>query len=291
VITLSRRAKRKSSSSLVVSTIVHVVAIVGLAHVLSIPSGVVSLFEGRRGDVPVERIGFVSLPRSTTGGTIAGVVGGDGRPVRDREVRGLVAPRTVPVGVPVAPATPPTFEQESGSGPLVGTGGPRRGVRPEYHDPRLWQAPTQQVTAPRGVRETIDAMIAADVGRITDSIVAAGPQRKPGDWTVERNGRKYGIDPQFIRLGPVSIPTAVLALLPINAQANPNAIDRDRALSYMNRDINHHAQRAITEDEFRRNVRNLRERKERERIEQRSSENERERQENSPAAPSDQQTR
>jgi hypothetical protein len=135
------------------------------------------------------------------------------------------------------------------------------------------------------VRETIDAIIAEGVGRVADSLVAAAPRRAPGDWTVERNGRKYGIDPQFIRLGPVSIPTAVLALLPINAQANPNEIERDRALRYMNRDISYHAQRAITEDEFRRNVRNLRERKERERAEQRGPENDRERQESIPTAP------
>jgi hypothetical protein len=284
------KRRRRPSASVVFSTVFHVLAFVGLAHVLSIPSGVAGLFDGKRGEVPVERIGFLSLPR-TAGETVAGVSGGDDRPAGpQREVR-LQAPATVPTGVPAAPSEPTRAEVETGSGPLVGTGGPRRGIRPEYHDPRLWREAVPTVTAPMSVRETIDAMIASDVARITDSVMAAAPRRAPGDWTVERNGRKYGIDPQFIRLGPVSIPTAILALLPVNAQANPNALERDRALSYMNRDINHHARRAISEDEFRRNVRNLRERKERERAErdgERLPENERERQETAPAAPQDQ---
>jgi hypothetical protein len=262
----------------------------GLAHVLSIPSGVVRLFEGETRDVPVERVGFVAIPRSATGLDIQGVTGGDGRPeTRPREVPGLRAPAGIPSTLPEPTTRVEVAEPESGSGPLVGTGGPRRGVRPEFRDPRLWREPVPAVTAPRSVRETIESAIAADVARITDSVVAAGPRRAPGDWTVERNGRKYGVDPQFIRLGPVSIPTALLALLPMNVQANPGALERNRALSYINADINYHARRAISEDEFRRNVRNLRERKERERAERegetRSSENERERQDDASAAP------
>ncbi|HUF65193.1 MAG TPA: hypothetical protein VMM17_04385 [Gemmatimonadaceae bacterium] len=262
----------------------------GLAHVLSMPSGVIRLFDKGKGEIPVERIGFVSIPRSTTGVDVQGVSGGDGRQLaRPREVPGLRAPTEIPSILPEPTSRVAQQEPESGSGPLVGIGGPRRGVRPEFRDPRLWREPTPAVTAPRSVRETIAATIAGDVARITDSVLAAGPRRAPGDWTVERNGRKYGVDPQFIRLGPVSIPTALLALLPMNVQANPGALERDRALSYMNADINHHARRAISEDEFRRNVRNLRERKDRERAERErasgSPENERERQEDTPAAP------
>ncbi len=282
--------RRRPSISVVLSTVFHVFAIIGLAHVLAMPGGVVRLFDGGKGEIPVERIGFVSIPRSTTGVDVQGVSGGDGRAVtRPREVPGLRAPTGIPPSLPEV--TRPAVEQvpESGSGPLVGTGGPRRGVRPAFSDPRLWREPVPAVTAPRTVRETIEAAIAGDVARITDSVLAAGPRRAPGDWTVEKNGKKYGVDPQFIRLGPVSIPTALLALLPMNVQANPGALERDRALSYMNADINHQARRAISEDEFRRNVRNLRERKDRERAERervtRSAENERERQDDAPAAP------
>ena len=40
-----------------------------------------------------------------------------------------------------------------------------------------------------------------------------------GDWTVGKDGQKYGIDQQYIRLGRFQIPTALLALLPINQHA------------------------------------------------------------------------
>jgi len=85
-----------------------------------------------------------------------------------------------------------------------------------------------------------------------------------GDWTVEKNGKKYGIDQQYIRLGKFSIPTALLALLPFNAQTNPTVADRNRQQMAMRMDIMEHAQMSLNEEEFRRAVKAIRERKERE---------------------------
>jgi hypothetical protein len=85
-----------------------------------------------------------------------------------------------------------------------------------------------------------------------------------GDWTVEKNGKKYGIDKQYIRLGKFSIPTALLALLPFNAQMNPTVSDRNRQQMAMRMDIMEHAQMSLNEEEFRRAVKAIRERKERE---------------------------
>ena len=52
----------------------------------------------------------------------------------------------------------------------------------------------------------------------------------PGDWTTEKDGKKYGIDQQRIYIGDVSIPTSILALLPVNrgrnAQTNVYAAER-----------------------------------------------------------------
>src|SRR5690606_41888676 len=50
-------------------------------------------------------------------------------------------------------------------------------------------------------------------------------------------GQKWGIDPQYIRLGRFSIPTAVLGLLPLNVQGNPVAIERDRSMGEIRRQI------------------------------------------------------
>ena len=93
--------------------------------------------------------------------------------------------------------------------------------------------------------------------------MAAG--RDPTDWTIKKGGYKWGIDKHAIRLGPVSIPTALLAMLPLNIQGNPQTMERDRAYAAMNRDITWHAQQAINDADFMKAVRSIRERKERER--------------------------
>lgn len=264
--------KRRLSPAVLVSLAAH--AVVGLVIVQSllVPTQLSRLLtREKRVAVPAERIGFLSIPRSA-GPVVAGRSGGDGTPASSAPAPALVAPAIVPDGVPALPAASEPAPV-TGTGPLVGGGGPTRGVRPSYTGPRVWSPPRGRIlSAPRTTREVIDDAIRADIGRITDSVVALGPSRAPTDWTIERNGRKWGVDEKFIRLGPVSIPTAVLALLPINAQANPVTMARERQLNYMNRDIAFHAQRAINENEFKTAVRNLRIRKERERAQQKERE-------------------
>jgi hypothetical protein len=124
----------------------------------------------------------------------------------------------------------------------------------------------------------VDSVIAERFGRHRDSMaLAEGAGRKAecpptvtacSDWTVEKGGHKWGIDASAIRLGPVSIPTALLALLPLNRagmQGNVFAAERKRQQDAWSREIADQAQRAMNEDEFRVAVKRLRERKERER--------------------------
>jgi hypothetical protein len=117
--------------------------------------------------------------------------------------------------------------------------------------------------------DSLRTVLHATVEAFVDSMVRAGPQqgRRPGDWTFERDGKRYGIDPQYIRLGDFSIPTALLALLPLNVQANPVEIERARRLSSMRNEIIEQAERVQRDDEFHAAVRALRERKEKERAE------------------------
>ena len=75
----------------------------------------------------------------------------------------------------------------------------------------------------------------------------------------------FRIDSKYIRLGKVSIPTAVLALLPINTTGNPTVNDRNRLQNQMRADIFWNAQRGMNEADFKKAVRSIRERKERER--------------------------
>jgi hypothetical protein len=245
-----------------------------------VPSFVVPIaFDFLRDDqgrvVTPERISFITaVPRGEGEATEPPRAGGDGRvPAEDpAEVTPLppvVAPTDVPTGVPVAPTAP--RDDPGGVGPLVGGGGPTRGIRPSFTDKRLWLPEAAVIIAPNPPRTRADSlavMLAERIVTYQDSMVRANPQgREPGDWTFDIGGKKYGIDQRMIRLGDFSLPTALLALMPMNVQANPVAMERNRRLNAMTSEIQYQAARMARDDEFRQAVRALRERKERERRE------------------------
>jgi hypothetical protein len=258
-----------------VSIILHVVIGVVLLRSLEIPSVLTELFSNRGQPVVVERIGFIALPRGDGGPARAMRSGGDGRPDRGKTTEApapeVVAPVAVPAAVPSAPAAP-AAKPEGGAGDIVGEGGATRGIRPNYSDPRLWFPPGPVVSAPmrtpRTKADSLHDMLADKIRVLNDSVAALGPQRAPGDWTfTDKKGRKYGIDQQYIRLGKFSIPTAVLALLPLNAQANPIQAERQRTMNEMTRQIQEQSARYTRDEEFKAAVRALRARKDRERRE------------------------
>jgi hypothetical protein len=256
----SEKPRRKVSPSFLVSLGVHLVVAVALMRMLILHIDVSS--RPKQG-ATAERVGFVTIAKAGEKPT-AGRVGGDGRPFTSREIH-VVAPRIVPNAIPMPNVTAAKPTEEPGNGPLVGGGGPSRGVRPSYTDGRVWEPPGVVVSKPKTVKETIDSLIADGIAPYNDSIAAAAQRRDPTDWTIEKGGYKWGIDRHAIRLGPVSIPTALLAMLPLNVQGNPTTIERDRAYAAMNRDITWHAQQAINDADFMKAVRSIRERKERER--------------------------
>lgn len=253
--------KRKLSPSFIVSLGVHVVVAIALMQ-MWILDGDFSP-KPKSSASPEERVGFVRLPQPGVSTPIAGRSGGDGRAERSREIK-VVAPTSVPTTVPAPSAAAKTTDAE-GVGPIVGTGGPSRGIRPQYSDPRVWAPPGIVVSPPKTVAQTIDSIIGVAIAPYNDSVAAAAQKRDPTDWTVEKGGYKWGIDKKAIRLGPVSIPTALLAMLPLNLQGNPTTIQRDRSYAAMNQDIAWHARQAINEADFMKAVRSIRERKERER--------------------------
>ncbi len=253
-------SRKRLSKPFLVSFGVHLVVAVALMRMLIVNMELSPT--QRRQTVGEQRVGFVRI----SGGVktpVPGKSGGDGKPLTPRAIH-VVAPVSVPTTIP-APSGPVTKATEEGTGPLVGTGGPTRGVRPQYSDPRVWEPPGPVVSTPKTVKQTIDSLIADAIAPYNDSIAAAAQRRDPTDWTIEKGGYKWGIDRKAIRLGPVSIPTALLAMLPLNIQGNPTTIQRDRAFASMNADINWHARQAINEADFMKAVRSIRERKERER--------------------------
>lgn len=263
VATEPERPRRKLSPSFLVSFGVHVVVAVALMRMLILNGDFSS--NQKRASATQDRVGFVRVAQPGAKPT-HGKAGGNSRPEISREVH-VIAPTSVPTNLPapspVAATTKPA--DEGGTGPLVGGGGPSRGVKPSYSDGRLWTPPAQIVAPPKTVAQTIDSLIAEGIAPYNDSVAAAAGRRDPTDWTIQKGGYKWGIDKRAIRLGPVSIPTALLALLPLNLQGNPTTIERDRSFAAMNRDISFHAQQAINDADFMKAVRSIRERKERER--------------------------
>jgi hypothetical protein len=123
----------------------------------------------------------------------------------------------------------------------------------------------------------MDSAVAAILKTHNDSVIANrhNPNKfERGDWTVDGPGGKWGIDPpggqQFIHLGKFKVPAALLALIPVNAAPGAAAreLQQNPALALHRAEIPFQAQRAITHEEFRRAVKQLRERKEREKREQ-----------------------
>src|SRR6185503_7013271 len=273
----------KKSRPLAVSIILHALVAIALVRFLISPAAFTMIFgKARSAEVPAERIGFLQLPKSK-GPAIQGKNGGDNRPASKNPPKRLVAPSEVPSVIPTAPAQPTPTTEEGGSGPLVGGGGPTKGIRPTYTDPRVWVAPGDLVAAPKSAKEKMDSAIASIIAPYNDSVAAAAGGRQPGDWTFEKGGRKYGIDPKWIRLGKVSIPTAVLALLPMNTQANPTMADRNKLQNQLHADIFWNAQRGMNEADFKKAVKSIRERKEREKADAEKKA----RQAQEPAAPVD----
>lgn len=265
----------RGTSAFAVSVILHVVIGAALLRVLTIPNALNSLFSSWGQPAPVERIGFLALPRSAAPSQ-APRAGGDNRPDRGRPVAEpapvITAPAVTPAAVPAAPPAAAAAKPEGGTGELIGGGGPTRGIRPSYNDPRLWlpsgpvvSAPVQPMTR----AESLHTLLADKIRMFNDSVAIANPpQRAPGDWTyTDKKGRKYGVDQHFIRLGKFSIPTAVLGMLPLNAQANPIQMERQRTMNEMTRQIQEQAARASRDDAFKAAVKALRERKDRERRE------------------------
>lgn len=252
-------SRKRLSKPFLASFGVHLVVAVALMRMLIVNMDLSPT--RKRQAVPEQRVGFVRIGGVKT--PVPGKSGGDGKPLTPREIH-VVAPVSVPTTIPVS-SGPVTKATEEGTGPLVGTGGPTRGVRPQYSDPRVWEPPGGVVAKPQTVKQTLDSLIAEGIAPYNDSVAAVAQRRDPTDWTIEKGGYKWGIDRKAIRLGPVSIPTALLAMLPLNIQGNPTTMQRDRAYATMNADINWHAQQAINEADFMKAVRSIRERKERER--------------------------
>lgn len=257
---------------LAVSIALHLVIGTALVRVLVFGYDLPFLERDERVEAREETVTFVT-PRTAPGDPDAAPDARGGGGARNpAPAPRLVAPTTVPDGV--APATPSAERAASGVPGGTGEGplGPATGLRPHYGDARVWAPPEPWVDRMPTAKERVDSVIADRFRSYADSAERArlAEGRQPGDWTIkDGKGRAWGMDRQAIRLGPVSIPNAVLGLLPLNRNVNIVKAYEDRRLAEMSQDIRRSVDRGEREDEFKDAVKRIRERKERERIEER----------------------
>ncbi len=272
--------RRRSAPATVISLFLHVILAVVLWNALKVPDILERLLDTARKNTPVQEHVVYAVVQPE--GAASANQSAPATPVQTRgepsSAPPLIAPSEVPSQLPPVPppASTPRAQPEAGgtgtgNGPLNGGNGPTRGVKPTYNDPRVWVPDPGIVYAPKTETERLDSALVSTLQRAVDSlgINTYIPNKfERGDWTVDHGGEKWGIDQQYIHLGRFSLPTALLALLPLNRmQANPIDLERQRNLTAMRSDIMYHAQAAMNEAEFRKAVKAIRERKDRERKE------------------------
>jgi hypothetical protein len=256
---------RRGPASVIVSVALHIVAIAVLVRVAIVPLGWIRL--DASAEKPEEtHVQYVRTAADTASKQRAG---GDNRATNNKPAPApLVSPSSVPSTLPPEPVktAPPAAPADGGLGPVIGGGGPTRGVTPAFTDPRLW-APSEPVPVkPKTATQRLDSVISSGIRHFQDSIEALGPQRADGDWSWKgKDGKKYGIDQKYIHLGNFSIPTALLALLPLNVQGNPNTYSDARRISSFRAEILEQAARSARDEDFNAAVKGLRERKTKER--------------------------
>ncbi len=258
---------RRPSGSLLLSIAVHLAIAVVVVNIV-FHYDIISAPRSNAPAPQVERITYVAVAPA------GGAVGGTGTSAPARAARpstGFVAPPSVPTTIaapqPVA-GTPGGVVGGTGTGGGVG---PTTGIVPGVADPRLSVDPRQWYPVPKTQAQRTDSAIHAIIYAYNDSVAKASGGRKPGDWTFEKGGGKWGVDGNKIYLGKFAIPSAVLAALPLRIQGNPGERLNDRLVGTHAGEIAEHAASQYHEVEFKDAVKRIRERKDRERQERLAS--------------------
>jgi hypothetical protein len=260
--------RQRQRGSLLISIAIHAVVIVLLASITFRYEISDLLGISREKQPPPERIRYMVLPSRP-----AAPIGNGSNPT-------AVPPRAAPAPLEAPTVTPTTIPEPQRSAPTQGaisgraggTGGApagvATGVEPIAPDPRIPLAPGEYVVPQKTTAERVDSTVKAIFQAYNDSvaIAAANAGRDPADWTIERDGKKWGLDQKYIHLGKWKLPSMILGLLPLQpGGVDPTRYQANKDAAWMRRDIMENAQRAITEDEFKAAIKRIRERKERER--------------------------
>ncbi len=118
-------------------------------------------------------------------------------------------------------------------------------LRPGFGSGRLWRQPDDV-----GADELVRRLRVQTDGEVADSMLRMAvdqylEQRRseaelnavPSKWSTSVLGQTIAMDQAWIQLGPVKLPTALLALLPLNLQGNPTEAARAARLQMMREDL------------------------------------------------------
>jgi hypothetical protein len=200
------------------------------------------------------------------------------RDTRPNRARGptLGTSRRAPPETPPPPAAPPTAGSDTGS--AMPAYDPNAVLAPRVGDGRLWVSPRPAL--PASVADALygdtTARNPAAIARLRTMVDSLNQvldqvqrERQRPTWTVgggEGGIPKFGIDSQYIHVAGIKIPTMALALLGnLLPQGNYDEGLRARQLQDMREDLLQAADRAQSFQDFKRYVRELRERKQAER--------------------------
>jgi hypothetical protein len=279
---LPPRQPKESPWWVLAGVVVHLafVALVVVSMRRSFPSEPVIIIltpNGGAMEMPWTSLGGQGRSQAVMGGQQTAVTGGQGRSqaVDDRRVEEEAVVVGPPGGVTRGEVGPPGAEGR-GEGPPVAVrpGGALLGAR--FGDGRLWVRPWDAIAAAiaSAGHDSLDAAAnAALLDSVIEARVTAFLQAMPPDsfaiprqpsWVTEIDGKKWGMDGSWIYLGGLKLPSALLALIPF-PQGNYDAAKQAADLQRVREDIMQAARRAETLEQFKRNVKETRERRDAER--------------------------
>lgn len=259
---------------------------VALLQLLTFGHGLSFFGLGKSREPREERVTFISprapkpAPPPTTVPPVKSRTANDANRLKAPSTGPAVASPAAPVEAPVAvrPDTGSSATGDAGAKAVGALDPDVRGVKPGLTDVRVWRGTGgggAGAPSPRNGAERLDSVMASAITSSADSLDSLARSqgrygRRPGDWTkTTADGEKWGWDQTGIRLGKITIPNALLALLPMNAQrgmsGNFTEMDREKRLSLARADIMRNSERALGEAEFKKLVNELRDRREKER--------------------------
>ncbi len=181
-----------------------------------------------------------------------------------------VAPAPEPEAAPLQPAAevPVVAERppaDTVPGPAMATEPGVRRIGPAMGEGKLWvrplPAPPRELAQAlaRTHLELVDSAVSAIVQIYIDSVLSSPSAVGAAlpSWTTQIAGKTFGIDSKYIYLGPLRIPSAILALLPIKGGATMEFSQASR-LSLIREDLARASARSETLDDFKRAIRELR---------------------------------